>query len=153
MADLADEVLILTTPEPTAVMDAYAVAKIFTARRPDIPLKLMVNMISDLDAGERISTGFHQVASRFLDRNIETVAKMPMDPHVPLAVRRQTPFAVSFPYCPASEVIRDLGHKISRCASARRYEGHFSNSLSLMPAMATTTTRRRNLSWPNTQEN
>ncbi|MGD0088780.1 MAG: P-loop NTPase, partial [Planctomycetota bacterium] len=71
VAAIADEILLLTTPEPTAAMDAYAVAKIFSTRRPNVPLRLWVNMISEHDAGERIVAGFHEVMSRFLSRRIE----------------------------------------------------------------------------------
>lgn len=115
-AELADEVLLLTTPEPTAVMDAYAVVKLLSAQRPWLPIRLVVNMISDFDAGERISSGFKEVASQFLDRRIETLARLPFDPHVQLAVRRQQPYALCYPHCPATYALRTmslrlLGHK------------------------------------------
>jgi len=112
MVELADELLLLTTPEPTAVMDAYAVVKIFSARRPSLPVKLAVNMISDLDSGERIAAGFHEVVGRFLGREIETVARMPFDVHVPLAVRRQLPYAQCFPQCPATRALRNLYQRL-----------------------------------------
>jgi len=104
--ELADEAILLTTPEPTAVMDAYAVLKVLSTRAPDLPVKLAVNMISSMDAGERIAAGIDEVASKFLNRRIETVAQMPFDPNVQLAVRRQIPYALNFPGCPASRSLR-----------------------------------------------
>jgi len=108
MADIADEVLLLTTPEPTAIMDAYAVTKILSARNPDQPLNLLVNMISEHDTGERVSSGFNEVVLKFLDREIETVGQVPFDPCVPLAVRRQQAFSVCYPDCPAARSLRLL---------------------------------------------
>jgi flagellar biosynthesis protein FlhG len=118
IAEFADEVLLVTTPEPTAIMDAYAVAKIFSMRRPEIPLNLVVNMISEHDTAEQICSGFLQVASRFLDRKIESLAQLPYDPHVPLAVRRQQAFTLAYPDCPASRSLRVMSMRLlSKTAS------------------------------------
>jgi len=108
VAALADEIVILTTPEPTAVMDAYAVAKVFNSVTPNLPLRLMVNMVSDQDSGQRIARGFSEVVSRFLERNIETIAQMPFDPCVQLAVRRQQAFALCYPHCMAARTLRQI---------------------------------------------
>lgn len=112
VAEIADEVILLTTPEPTAVMDAYAVTKILSARNPDQPLNLLVNMIGEHDTGERVSRGFNEVVSKFLDREIQTVGQVPYDPHVPLAVRRQQAFSVCYPDCPASRCLRLLSLRL-----------------------------------------
>jgi len=117
MAGMADEILLVTTPEPTAVMDAYAVTKILTAKDPNKPLNLIVNMIGEHDKGERISAGFHEVVSRFLDRQIETIGQVPYDIHVPLAVRRQQAYSVCFPDCPAARCIRILTLRLLSRAS------------------------------------
>lgn len=108
LAALAHEIVLITTPEPTAVMDAYAVAKILSVQMPAAPIRLLVNMVSQLDAGERIAIGFEEVASKFLRRKIETIAHMPLDPHVPLAVRRQIPFSLCYPNCPAARTLRQM---------------------------------------------
>jgi len=112
MAAIADEVLLLTTPEPTSVMDAYVVTKILSARNPEQPLKLLVNMITEHDTGERVSAGFHEVVLRFLDRQIETIGQVPFDPYVALAVRRQQAFSVCYPDCPASRCLRLLSLRL-----------------------------------------
>ena len=84
--EFADEASLLTTPEPTAVMDAYAVLEgALHARAGSAGETRVVNMISSMDAGkERIAAGIDEVARRkFLNRRIETVAQMPFDPNVP----------------------------------------------------------------------
>lgn len=111
-AMLANEIYLLTTPEPTAVMDAYAAAKLLSRCHGEAPLRLMVNMISDQDAGERVATGLQEAISRFLDRDIDPVAHFPFDPHVSLAVRRQKPFALCYPECPASRALQALGMRM-----------------------------------------
>lgn len=105
-AQLANEILILTTPEPTSVMDAYAVAKQLSRCHEQAPLKLIVNMISEHDSGERVASGLREAVSRFLHRDLQTVANLPYDPCVPLAVRRQQPFSLCYPNSPAARSIR-----------------------------------------------
>lgn len=112
VVEYAHEAILLTTPEPTAVMDAYAVLKVLSSRTPDLPVKLAVNMIASMDAGERIAAGIDEVASKFLNRHIETVAQMPFDSNVQLAVRRQIPYALNFPNSPASRSLRNMCQKL-----------------------------------------
>jgi flagellar biosynthesis protein FlhG len=121
VAALADELLILTTPEPTAVMDAYAVAKVFSAQSPELPMRLLVNMVSEQDNGQRIARGFAEVAARYLERNIETVGQMPFDPHVALAVRRQQAYALCYPHCVASKSLRQLAVELIRGTVADKW--------------------------------
>jgi len=108
VASLADEILIVTTPEPTSVMDAYAVAKVFSNLSPEVPLRLLVNMVSDQDSGQRVARGFSEVVSRFLDRSVDTIAQMPFDPCVQLAVRRQQAYALCYPHSIASRTLRQI---------------------------------------------
>ncbi len=133
---LANEVLLLTTPEPTAVMDAYAVTKVLTKRCPELPLRLVVNMISEHDTGERVSTGFSEVVGRFLNRTVELLAQLPLDPHVPLAVRRQRPFALHFPECQASRALRLVALRLlGTCTSIPAGRGPSSSANSpVLPA-------------------
>ena len=138
--ELADEAILLTTPEPTAVMDAYAVLKVLSTRAPDLPVKLAVNMISTMDAGERIAAGIDEVASKFLSRRIETVAQMPFDPNVQLAVRRQIPYALNFPSSPASRSLRLMCQKL--------LSGMREPALPSVGRFSATLNRSNSTSWP-----
>jgi flagellar biosynthesis protein FlhG len=130
MVKMAQEALLVTTPEPTAVTDAYAVAKLFSTCRPQLTMRLVVNMISDFDAGERISTGFGEMAERFLNRKIETIAKLPFDPHVMQAVRRQQPYVLYYSKCPATYALKMLAMRLQdlRNAALNRPAGEMANS-------------------------
>jgi flagellar biosynthesis protein FlhG len=108
LLNFADEVLLITTPEPTAVIDAYAMAKLLSARNARLPLRLVLNMVAACDTGDRVSAGFHKVVERFLDRRIETVGRLPLDSHVGMAVRRQQPFTLCYPDCPSTQSLRAM---------------------------------------------
>jgi len=146
-AQLANEVPILTTPEPTSVIDAYAVAKQLSRCHEHASLKLIVNMISEHDSGERVASGLREAVSRFLNRDIEAVANFPFDPCVSLAVRRQQPFSMCYPNSPAARSIRAFSLRMisvpARRTTAALGGFHWNQRFSL-PTSATWLEHNRN---------
>ena len=63
----ADQLLVVTTPEPTAVTDAYAVIKIVARRRNDVDVRVLVNMAKDSDEGRTVFKRIDAVCRQFLD--------------------------------------------------------------------------------------
>lgn len=61
----ADEVLLVTTPEPTSVTDAYSVVKMMHAKDPDLAIRLVVNQCTDGKEGRQTAENFAEVAGRF----------------------------------------------------------------------------------------
>jgi flagellar biosynthesis protein FlhG len=108
LLSFADEVLLVTTPEPTSVIDAYAMAKLLSTRNAALPVRLVLNMLAACDVPERVSAGFHKVVERFLGRRIETVGRLPLDAHVGMAIRRQQPFTLCYPDCPSTQSMRAM---------------------------------------------
>ena len=114
----AGDVLIVTTPEPTAITDAYALIKVVTTRsvqaRGEAPMRmrLVVNQtMNDAEARET-ATNIVTVAKRFLDVDIEALGGIPADPAVLRAVRAQGPFSLLTPRAPASQAIERLAMRI-----------------------------------------
>jgi flagellar biosynthesis protein FlhG len=62
----SDRLLVVTTPEPTAQADAYALMKVLQSHRRDLPAKLCVNMAADEEEALRTSSRLSQVCARFL---------------------------------------------------------------------------------------
>jgi flagellar biosynthesis protein FlhG len=114
----AGDVLIVTTPEPTAITDAYALIKVVTSRvaqaRGEAPIRmrLVVNQtMNDAEARET-ATNIVTVAKRFLDVDIESLGGIPADPAVLRAVRSQGPFTLLTPRAPASQAVERLARRI-----------------------------------------
>ncbi|MDR7435779.1 MAG: MinD/ParA family protein [Armatimonadota bacterium] len=104
----SDEVLIVTTPEPTAVTDAYALIKLLY-RHPSCPeVRLVVNMARDLRDAQEVALKLGLVARHYLGRWVGMAGAVPLDPNLPLAVRRQVPLVLSHPSSPASRAIAEL---------------------------------------------
>ncbi|MCK4306357.1 MAG: MinD/ParA family protein [Candidatus Eisenbacteria sp.] len=92
LAQMADEILVVTTPEPTAFSDAYAIIKILSGRRLARPPRLVVNMVSTEAEGHRTARRVARVARQFLGFEPELYGVIPMDEVVPRAVKAQEPF-------------------------------------------------------------
>jgi flagellar biosynthesis protein FlhG len=112
LAAAADEVVLVTTPEPTSVADAHAA--INRLRRLAGPPRLMavVNQVaSAAEAGDvldRLSASSRQ----FLGTVVTGLGHVRADPHVPLAVRIRRPFLVAYPNSIASRGIRRLARDL-----------------------------------------
>jgi len=110
----ADQVLVVTTPEPTAITDAYAVIKVISRDAPDRPLSLLVNQVRQHGEGRLVYERIAKVARQFLSVHVMDAGFIPSDPEVPAAVRRRSPFLLASPRCPASLCISQLAMRLER---------------------------------------
>jgi len=117
-AQAADEVLVVTTPEPTAVTDAYATIKTICRAPEHGELNLLVNMAANAIEARQVSRRIVQVARQFLSVYVEEVGHIVTDPHMREAVRVRQPLLLAFPKAPASAclqcVAQVLGHEPTR---------------------------------------
>jgi len=68
----ADKTVVVTTPDPTAIADAYAVSRVLSKHKLDtMELGLMVNMVSSPDEGEKIYKGMNSILKKFTGNEIE----------------------------------------------------------------------------------
>lgn len=121
----ADEMLVVTTPEPTAVTDAYALIKA-VSRRKDAPcISLLVNFARDRREGRRVYERINAVCRRFLGVCLLDAGHIVQDSRVPAAVRARRPFVLAEPDCQASACITRLAHKVDRHAKENHQVGFF----------------------------
>lgn len=109
----ADEVLVVTTPEPTAITDAYAVTKGILRRRPGARISLVVNQAASRQEAEEAANRLSTTVLRFLEAHVEMVGYIPSDPQVGKAVRQQLPFYLTAPDAPASRALTDLAQRLA----------------------------------------
>lgn len=112
----ADEVILVSTPEPTAMADAYAIVKTLVRRSPGVVIKLLVNQVVRPAEGEEAALRLTATARRFLGAAVETLGCIPWDPEVGVAVRRQTPFVLGAPGAPASRALAGVARRIAGVA-------------------------------------
>jgi len=121
----ADEVLVVTTPEPPAIADAYALIKTVYRRHQTARVSLLVNMTRDRAEARRVFERVNAVCKRFLGVAIRDAGYMVSDPKVAAAVRRRMPFVLEEPPGPAAECMTQLAHKLDRHAREPAGGGFF----------------------------
>jgi len=106
----ADDALIVTTPEPTAITDAYGIIKIIATEieNLDLGLKLVVNRVKSVVEGKRVAERVINIAGQFLNLKVDYLGFVYDDPVVHTAVVRQKPFLVLEPKSRAALCIRHL---------------------------------------------
>jgi flagellar biosynthesis protein FlhG len=104
-ARAADATLIVTTPDLTAMTDAYAFLKLLFAGRPGTRALLLVNRAADADEAEEVTRRIARVGERFLGTAPRCIGWLPHDPAVSSSVNRRGS-VVSLE--PGSEVARAL---------------------------------------------
>lgn len=126
VAASADEVLVICTPEPTSIMDAYATIKLISREPQHGRMRVVVNMTEDRREAERVSLTVADVSRQFLSLQVDRLGFVPKDEHVGLAVRERRPFGVGYPRCPASVAVRGIGRMIvNGSRTVRGREGGF----------------------------
>lgn len=104
----SSEVLVVTTPEPTALTDAYGMIKAIAAKADDVSVKLIVNMIQDSLQGKRVFQKLSDVCHRFLKMKLDNLGFVYDDIAVKQAVSAQKPLVLSFPDSKAAQSIKHL---------------------------------------------
>ena len=102
----AQEVLLITTPEPTALVDAYAMVKVVHLRDPQKPLWLLVNNAQSHEEAQETIDQLQAATERFLGRQLNVLGMLPADPFLLQAVRQQRAVLDLFPQAPVSQAMR-----------------------------------------------
>ncbi|MBN1649362.1 MAG: MinD/ParA family protein [Spirochaetales bacterium] len=118
----ADEALIVTTPEPTAITDAYGIIKIIATEidNMNLGLKLIVNRVKSVTEGKKVAERVISIAGQFLNLKVDYLGYVYDDPAVSNAVIRQKPFLISDPGCKAAICVK---HIVSRLEKIEYREG------------------------------
>lgn len=94
---LSPRVIVVCAPEPTAIVDAYALIKVLMKRDAGIEILLLVNSADSEREALSVHRQLDSVASRFLGRKIHLLGFIPRDLKVSQSVRRQMPLLISHP--------------------------------------------------------
>ena len=108
LALLSDEVLVVSTPEPTAVMDAYVLVKAIKRIDSSADLKLLINRAKNAEEAEEVRRKFDLVSEHFLNLKIDYAGFIPSDVSVEKAVSIQTPLIWEFPDSPSSKALMSI---------------------------------------------
>lgn len=108
----ADQALIVLTPEPTAIMDAYSLVKVMADNDYSKKLELLINQTQSKKEASRVFERMSKVIKKYLEVEVQYLGYIPFDPNIPKSVKKQKPFVQLFPETEASNYIEKLAYKM-----------------------------------------
>jgi len=109
----AQEVVVVVSPEPTSITDAYALMKVLSLKYSGKACKLIVNMVRRPEEGREVFRQLQIVTDRFLDITIEYLGYVLFDGKVTKGVKTQKIVSELYPDTPASRCFADISRKIA----------------------------------------
>jgi len=115
---LADEVIVVATPEPTSLTDAYATIKVLAAQQARTQLHLIINQVSRVGDGKGVTQQLQQVLNRFVQTQsgqppqLLPAGDVPLDSSVREAVQKRQLLLEHHPGSPAAQAISAIAGRL-----------------------------------------
>ncbi|MDM7918064.1 MAG: P-loop NTPase, partial [Methanosarcina sp.] len=102
------EIVLVMTPEPTSITDAYALLKILCLNRIESTVMVAINQCMSMEVAYKLFAKFREVVQKNLKMDIFPLGTIPLDPHVPKAVKEQEPLITRYPASDAAKGVKNL---------------------------------------------
>lgn len=109
----AEEVIVVTTPEPTSITDAYAMIKSINLKDKYKKIKVIVNRVENINEGNIAFQKLNNASKRFLSVDLEKLGYVFDDGSVVKSVKKQIPFTMSYPNSIAAKNIQQIALKLT----------------------------------------
>ncbi|MGN7478510.1 MinD/ParA family protein [Solibacillus silvestris] len=103
-----DEIIVISTAEPTSIMDAYSMMKFIHLKDSTKKFYLLCNRAFTVEEGQDTTKRLKTVMERFLEKEVHVLGSLPEDPVVRQAVRQQSLFTTLYPDAPVSKTMGKL---------------------------------------------
>jgi len=108
----SDKVLLVVTPDPSSIADAYAVIKVIKKTNSLMPVLMIANMVKSYDEGEILYKKMNLMVQKFLNCDIDFGGSLLKDEIISKSVQMQTPFVIKNPNSAATKTLNLLKGKI-----------------------------------------
>ena len=119
----SDDIVIVTTPEPTSLTDAYSLLKAVKHFKIKKETSIVVNRTFDKGEGEQTFFKFKKAVERFLNLEVKYLGCIDDDRKLVMAVREQSPVVISYPNSNASRCIKEISRKIKNGENDKKGSG------------------------------
>jgi flagellar biosynthesis protein FlhG len=120
----AQEILIVVSPEPTSITDAYAMMKVLSLKYSANHFRLLVNSVKSAEEAKEVFNNLSLVGQKFLNLSIDYWGYIEKDEHMVKAVRRQKALIELYPHSPASKCFSELAKKVCENRSTTSSRGN-----------------------------
>ncbi|MFN3605431.1 MAG: MinD/ParA family protein [Leptonema sp. (in: bacteria)] len=108
----ADEIIVITAPEPTAIADAYGMIKSIAINKRDKRIKLIVNEVENAMQAKKISDRIIHLSNQFLNMEVESLGFIYKEDLVQRSIMTQRPLVVAYPNAKSSSCILHIAKRI-----------------------------------------
>lgn len=135
-AGASDDIIIITTPEPTSLTDAYAMIKAITRDNKSSKISIVINQAENTREGNQYFEKISNASLKFLDYELNKLGIIMEDISVPKAVKQQQPLLIKYPYSTASKNIELIALKLVNTEQnvdepSKEYDGFMNRLISL----------------------
>lgn len=103
-----DDIIVITTAEPTSITDAYSMMKFIHFKDPDKNYFLLCNRAFSEEEGVDTTSRLQLAMSKFLSKEIVVLGSLPEDPVVRKSVKEQVPFSILYPNAPITKKLKQI---------------------------------------------
>ncbi|MCB1192795.1 MAG: MinD/ParA family protein [Leptospiraceae bacterium] len=118
----SDEVIVITTPEPTSITDSYGLIKSVIAQEKEKKLSLVVNRAKDEKEGKKVASRLASISLKFLGVTLEEQGIIFLDEDVEKSIRAQKPLVVNYPNSKAAICIQKITQSVIHTHSLNNNE-------------------------------
>lgn len=110
----SSEVLLVTTPEPTSITDAYALLKTLNRKEgfstDNTIIKMIANRVDSYAEAKELYNKLNLVVDKFLHIKMEYLGAIPQDTNVSKAIMQQKPYSTLYPNTPSAKAIFEIAN-------------------------------------------
>ena len=111
----SDQVVLVVTPDPASIVDAYATAKVLFRQDPNAAVRVVANTVANDEQGNKVFSLIQSTARTYLNKELSYLGSVCKDDQVSFWTRRRRPFLDAEPSCPASHDVTALAARLSIC--------------------------------------
>lgn len=108
-----DEIIVISTTEPTSITDAYSMMKFIYMKDPEKNFYLICNRADSRSEGEDTVSRIRFAMEKFLGKEIFSLGSLPEDPVVVKSVKAQQPFSILYPHAPITAALKEVLSKFT----------------------------------------
>jgi flagellar biosynthesis protein FlhG len=121
---MAHEIIVVVSPEPTSITDAYALMKVLSLKYAEKSCRLLVNMVAGPREAQDVSRQLGLVIDRFLDIHIDYIGYVLRDDKLTRGVKQQRLVSDLYPDAKASHCFSELARRMIKLAPSSRPKGN-----------------------------
>lgn len=118
-ASSADEVILIATPDPTSMRDAYAMSKVLAKRAGLETIRFVANQVNNESQGAELHNTLRGLIRRFLPIELSYLGCVPRDESVRIGAASGTLFILNAPDSPASRALQSIAQRLLTASDAR----------------------------------